>query len=423
MVNITKQTIKQTTIPRIIRALLLVLPFLVLFYLQYDYASKVSSGRRLRNEKDVVVAALAHTKSTSVPRLDSQTITLSYYELKIRYPARALQRLNSQSPALVAGVLSSSDNAYRREAIRSTWGYNRANVFFIVAGDWTKELENEATRYQDIIWIDDEEHYRRITWKTLVFFRVIRRWVGNVQHILKTDDDSYVNMKQIEKHVSSHQDVSYMGYCMAGQSPPNRQLLEDTYPRYASGAGYVIARSFLTCLDDLSDRWPNVADEDANTGIFARACGVTCQHDDRIFPWRSPDGDFFVDERYEGWIIHHNVKVLGEMTFLHYKTCASEYADSTSCVTGSDQTIPKSLPLFCNWDVVGSCHECVAEDRMHRDPEEICNGSCYFCPFAVTEPTRCISKTQECVAPEDFVPRPGRDRRLNDEIGHTYLHE
>eukprot|EP00977_Amphora_coffeiformis_P025842 scaffold22432_cov168-Amphora_coffeaeformis.AAC.22 len=401
---------KQTTVPRMARAVLLILPFLVLFYLQYDYASKVSSGRSLRIESDAVVSeALSQTKVVSVPRLESQTLTLSYYEMKIKYPARAFQRLNAQSPALVAGVLSSSDNAYRRDAIRSTWGHGRTNVFFLVAGDWTKELEKEATRYQDIIWIDDEEHYRRITWKTLVFFRVIRNWVGNAQHILKTDDDSYVNMEQIEKYVGSHEEVNYMGYCMEGQSPPYRQLLEETYPRYASGAGYVISSSFMTCLDDMSDRWPSVADEDANTGIFARACGVSCQHDDRIFPWRSPDGEFYVGEIYEGWI-HHNVKTLGEMTFIHSKTCAREYADSTSCTIGSDQTVPKKMPLFCNFDVVGSCHECVTEDPLHRDPQEICDGSCYFCPFAVEEPTRCIPKSQECVAPEDFKPRPVRDR-------------
>ena len=279
---------KQTMVPMRARMVLIALPILVLFFSQYESALKVSSGRRLRSESDVVLVALSESKSASVPRLESQTITLHYYEIMIRYPARAFQRLNAKSPSLVAGVLSSADNQHRRDAIRSTWGYSRTNVFFIVAGDWTKELESEAMRYQDIIWIDDEEHYRRITWKTLAFFRAIRRWVGNVQHILKTDDDSYVNMQQIEKYMDTHQ-VDYMGYCMKGQSLPYRQLLEETYPRYASGAGYVISSSFLTCLDDLSDQWPSITDEDANTGMFARACGVTCQHDDRILPWRSPE--------------------------------------------------------------------------------------------------------------------------------------
>lgn len=408
MVNIRTQTAKQTILPKIARKALIALPFLVLFYLQVENSRKATpAGRSLRTDSDAVLAAVSKAKFARAPRLESQTITLSYYEMKIRYPARAFQLLNANPPGLVAGVLSSSGNDDRRDAIRSTWGYSRQNVFFIVAGDWTRNLEKEALRYQDIVWIDDEEHYRRITWKTLAFFRAVRRWMGNVQHILKTDDDSYVNMEQIENFVDSNP-VEYLGYCIQGQSPPNRQLVEEIYPRYASGAGYVVSSTFLTCLDDLSDRWPSVADEDANTGIFARECGVTCEHDNRILPWRSRSGGFILDETNQGWI-HHNVKVRSEMTYLHSELCASKHADNVSCASGSDQRVPEHLPLFCNWDVVDSCEACVTDDPLHRAPEEICDGSCYFCPFAVDEPTRCIPKTHECVAPEGFVHRQEKD--------------
>ena len=396
---------------RLVRAILVITP-LVGLYLQVDQALKIvdRSSRSLRAEKDVVSALTIPFPSQSdtyiAPEYEVKNITLSYYELVIRYPARAFQRLNARGNVpLIAGVLSTSDNQEKRQAIRDTWAYNRLNVFFIISGDWTEELATEAINHHDILWIDDEEDYRRLTWKTLAFFRAARKWLGNVKHVLKADDDSYVNMEAIENYLESN-DPDYLGYCMKGQSPRFRQMLEDVYPPYASGAGYLISNSFLRCMDDLADRWPSVIDEDANTGLLARECSVSCQHDDRILPWRNLDGGFYLDEEYEGWV-HHYVKAVEEMTYIHSEVCDSDLADTASCGPGSDRTAPDELPLYCNWRLVDSCGECVENDIHRRDPRDVCNGSCYICPWAREEPTRCIPKTQPCVPPEGFMqPRP-----------------
>ena len=150
-------------------------------------------------------------------------------------------------------------------------------------------------------------------------------------------------------------------------------------------------------------------DEDANTGILARECGFSCQHDDRVLPWRDLDGGFYLDgkdENKSAWWIHHYVKATEEMTYIHAKVCEGEHADPVSCDMGSDQTMPDKLPLYCDHRLVDSCGECVEEDPRERRAREVCSGSCYICPFATEEPTRCIPKSQECIPPKGLVPPP-----------------
>lgn len=422
----------------------------LLFYLQIDETLHLDASRSLRIEKDIVSAMAQQSKveaslpkqaktsiaSTIMPVYETSTLLISYYEVRVRYPARAFDRLNnkpqqnnnSNNPLLVAGVLSMADNQYKRDVIRSTWAFDRSNVFFVLSGEWSAQLQEEAHRYQDILWLDDDEKYRRITWKTLVWFRVVRKWIGEARFVLKTDDDAYVNLAALENRVhapplslsstsSFSPPVNYLGYCMRGQSPAIRQMLEEQYPPYASGAGYILSHDFLSCLDTLTDRWLAVADEDANTGILARECSVPCQHDpEHFFPWRTETGGFYVDinqgddkeepsSSSRGWI-HHYVKAPEEMAYIHAKVCDSQEADEVSCAMGSDQTMPKELPLYCNYQLVESCGDCVEDDERERDPFEVCSGSCYICPFAVDEPTRCIPKTQRCIPPKDFVPPP-----------------
>jgi hypothetical protein len=317
------------------------------------------------------------------------SLVISHDEVAIRYPAKSFARLQAQPTEVVAGVLSSAETPIRRGVIRATWAHNRSNVFFLVSGEWTSELEIEANHFQDIFWIDDDEDYFRITWKTLAFFRAVHRWIGNAQHILKTDDDAYVNLAMVEDY-SRNFATDYVGYCMGGMTPRSKQLLEEHYPLYASGAGYLIADNLLSCMDGVLDKWLSVVDEDANTGLLARHCNASCHHADRIFPWRTEDGGFYTDEE-DAWI-HHYVKAPEEMTFLHAQACKSRYADTTSCGEGSDHRVPRELPHYCGYRLVPDCSVCLRDDES----EERCDGSCHYCPWAEGQ---CISKSESCIPP------------------------
>ena len=431
---------------RIFRAVSLAVPFAILLGLQLNESFRCGpdAARSLRVENDAVALALSQnlqkqqhhrppkvtttTKTTTTasnfrerPAYERTTLSISLYEVSIRYPARAWDRLNASHPTVVAGVISTASNREKRDSIRSTWAFDRSNVFFVVAGEWSPELEEEAQRHQDLLWMDDDEDYRRISWKTLVFFRAMRKWVGNAHYVLKTDDDAYVNLAVPEQRIRQQQEQStiepfhYLGYCIRDMPPAQRQMLEEVYPPYASGAGYVISNFFLTCLDNKADHWVLLQAEDANTGMMARECGVPCHHDERIFPWRnfddgswnlySHDSDDDNAQEDPGWL-HHYVKATEEMTYIHANVCKSKHADEISCAFGSDQTIPDELPLYCNERLVDSCGQCVEEDPYERAAPEICNASCHFCPFATEEPTRCIPKSQACIPPPGFVPPP-----------------
>jgi len=56
-----------------------------------------------------------------------------------------------KSGAIIVGVLSTSDNASWRNAIRATWTAN-STVFFVIAGagSWN-EIKEEYREYKDII--------------------------------------------------------------------------------------------------------------------------------------------------------------------------------------------------------------------------------------------------------------------------------
>jgi len=59
-----------------------------------------------------------------------------------------------KSGAIIVGVLSTSDNASWRNAIRATWAANSTASFVIAgAGSWN-DIKEEYREYKDIIWID-----------------------------------------------------------------------------------------------------------------------------------------------------------------------------------------------------------------------------------------------------------------------------
>jgi hypothetical protein len=207
-----------------------------------------------------------------LPSIMKASSILSFRNLTYAFPIRKFRELATQEkPPVIVGVLSTATNKLRRSTIRDTWAYNRSNVFFLVAGPW-QPLEAEFETFQDLFWIDDKEHYRGVTWKTVAFFNAVDKQVRRYRHIFKTDDDSYVNVGEIEKSSLAEYKGDFVGLCMDRMVALQVQLLEREYPRYASGAGYQVSRKFVSCMAEHFATFHNVYDEDANTGLLARLC-------------------------------------------------------------------------------------------------------------------------------------------------------
>lgn len=160
----------------------------------------------------------------------------------------------SQIEPIVIGVLSAASQPARRNAVRNTWAGGHS-VFFIVAGPWD-QIQKEYRAHRDLIWLDREEDYNEgLTLKTMVFFQAVHDLVAEtmghaVSHVFKTDDDSFVNIHELYRHLlgtSASQAGDYWGKCTTDRFKPHRdpkykwsitrQLYpEPYYPQYCQGA-------------------------------------------------------------------------------------------------------------------------------------------------------------------------------------------
>jgi len=131
----------------------------------------------------------------------------------IRFAAEASSFVGKSGSISIVGVLSTSDNFSWRKTIRATWAAN-STVFFVISGS-CNDIKEEYHEYKDIIWIDMQESFRLITYKTSMFFQVVNMMASELNltysHVLKTDDDSYVALGRLEQLVK-REDPKHLDY-------------------------------------------------------------------------------------------------------------------------------------------------------------------------------------------------------------------
>jgi hypothetical protein len=142
--------------------------------------------------------------------------------------------------------------------------------------------------------MDKPEIYRELTYKTGAFVIIAQRFAQhyNYTHLFKTDDDSFVDVKKLQRAL---QDVrsDFFGYCYNHTTAPYRPgrrygkkwknqfiVSYDEYPEnktspYCSGAGYAMSRKFADCGAHHFPLARNYPFEDVAMGLMAERCGVT----------------------------------------------------------------------------------------------------------------------------------------------------
>ena len=198
---------------------------------------------------------------------------------------------------LIVGVLSSAKNKVRRNVIRETWANREeGGIFFMVSGPW-EEVEEEYREHQDLIWVEGEEDFLLITYKTAMFVKIVNTMASALElkytHVLKTDDDSYVATERLTNLLAEREDVDYWGACQTHSKPyrdPKHKyyVSEEEYsgayfPIYCQGAGFVLSRAMVECASTQMEKTKYLSMEDVFTGILAERCG--------IFPSQAPKGE------------------------------------------------------------------------------------------------------------------------------------
>jgi len=257
---------------------------------------------------------------------------------------------DASSPVVVVGVLSTAHNPLDRVKVRQTWASHRDNVFFLVSGNWTESLAEEFQTQNDLLWIDDPESYRGITVKVAVWLAAASKHFSMAKFVVKTDDDSYVRMLELEQMATQqHEQPLYLGLgCYENwvdRNPANAWYVSpelysnEKYPQYAYGGGYVLSNNVNDCAVqnmELRRNDPAVFPvEDAFVGILVQNCNVTCTSDDRFRTFsiqgeRPELGPWAI----QGYIITHQVKTEEDMVMLHREACRADRKlapDPVSC--------------------------------------------------------------------------------------------
>eukprot|EP00940_MAST-03C_sp_MAST-3C-sp2_P002164 g2164.t1 len=126
--------------------------------------------------------------------------------------------------AIAVGIVSGADNARRRDVARKTWlrrataslGHVMEYRFFVGIGETSispsKDLLEEAERYEDIAFIPVEESYANITYKVVALFDWGVRRCG-AYYIVRANDDAYIRLDVIYNQIRQHPPVGiYAGH-------------------------------------------------------------------------------------------------------------------------------------------------------------------------------------------------------------------
>ncbi len=122
---------------------------------------------------------------------------------------------NCGKSELVIFIHSSANAEYstKRHALRKTWVSEAVHlkiaVFFVMGEPIDMktqiDLESEAFEYKDIIQFCFRDVYYNITLKYIALIRWAHRKCYEAKYILKTDDDSIVNIKYLFENLQSFQ--------------------------------------------------------------------------------------------------------------------------------------------------------------------------------------------------------------------------
>lgn len=223
--------------------------------------------------------------------------------------------------SLLILVCTAVSNAKQRETIRRTWGSiasennntDYVRLGFLIGSTKSailqEQIEQESAKYSDIIQQDFVDSYKNLTLKSIMLLKWVSVYCPNVQYVLKTDDDMYVNVPNLINALIKLPVKSNVMYgVLFRRAKPNRhptakwyvpknQFEGDTFPDYLSGTAYVMSRDVTPKLLEASSTIPFLVMEDVFiTGLCAGQSHVKRYNVRGFAHWkRPPTGCAFKD--------------------------------------------------------------------------------------------------------------------------------
>ena len=130
---------------------------------------------------------------------------------------------------LLVVVLSAMKNFRERQAIRESWASDsnaNTKVVFLLGhiGNDTSPLQvnvsKESDEFDDIIQEDFIDTYANLTVKSLMLLKWYTQHCHTVPYVLKTDDDMYINLKNLFRVVETNKKPNLLlGTLICGATP------------------------------------------------------------------------------------------------------------------------------------------------------------------------------------------------------------
>lgn len=163
-----------------------------------------------------------------------------------------------------------------RSIIRQTWGNalyypgTDVRVVFVMGvdekGDTQPAVAFESAQYGDIVQEDFRDTYRNLTYKGIAALKWISTYCPHATFILKTDDDIFVNMFTLLRHLRSLAELSNvhkrMLLCLVWDRMPvlregkwgisEKEFKANYYPVYCSGSAFVMTTDVAVALHEAS---------------------------------------------------------------------------------------------------------------------------------------------------------------------------
>lgn len=187
----------------------------------------------------------------------------------------------TQDLFLLVYVHTAPDHYKRRMVIRQTWGnteqYSVAIrvVFFTGSRDSTgvqRALQFESEQYGDVVQEDFLDTYRNLTYKGIAALKWISNYCPTARFVLKTDDDIFVNMFTLIRHLEharpkpGQTEIRGLIMCLVWNGMPvmrsgkwmvsKEEWKEDTYPTYCSGSAFTLSTDVAIALHNVSYHVP-----------------------------------------------------------------------------------------------------------------------------------------------------------------------
>ena len=178
-------------------------------------------------------------------------------------------------PRWLVYVHSAPENAGRRLVLRHTWANVHAyrppgavRVVFVLgrpydaSAAWRDALAGEAAAYRDILLGDFVDHYHNLTLKALFALKWLTLHCPGVPHVLKTDDDTFVDLPWLMTRPAPARTVTCVRHtrmpilranllkrvcakwCVHDSILPGKRL----YPPYCAGLAHVLSGDIVSEL-------------------------------------------------------------------------------------------------------------------------------------------------------------------------------